>query len=527
MSVTTSGPGETHRSLPRERWGVIATCSLATSAVYLQPPLWLFHQPPNSAFNFGWVEVNLLVSLTTLPWLGFVLLGGVLGDFYGRRRILLVGLVGLVAANLLLVITSALSWFIAMSLAAGAFGALVLPLSLSLLTLAFADDARAKTSALAVYLAVTTTAFFLSIVAVPILFALLDFRAVFVAPTLLALAAIPLVRRILTESRCTEDRHFDAVGHVAWVLVVLSVAYGLKLSSVAGQYISAILSASLVGCGLGLVMLFWRDRRWPGSVLEQSALPRRRLLALVACGIAMQFGLVGYATQVRGALIAGYSYTPLVGTLALAPLALGMLAMAVVGTRRLEGLRVRPMLAFGLVIAGIVSALTALTKATGVYPWLAVLLFVFGAAMITCNTAWTFSFLTAIDDRMIGVRTGISGALFELGSVAGGTVAGALLAAIGLAEAARRLRAQGAPSIELDAALSALNVLLDTATTDPTVLDSTVARQFMAAYQLVYIASYEQVLLIIAAVCMVVGAVVWFGLRARTESEDLTLVRER
>ncbi len=140
-----------------------------------------------------------------------------------------------------------------MSLAAGAFGALVLPLSLSLLTLAFADDARAKTSALAVYLAVTTMAFFLSIVAVPILFALLDFRAVFVAPTLLALAAIPLVRRILTESRCTEDRHFDAVGHVAWVLVVLSLAYGLKLSSVAGQYIPAILSASLVGCGLGLV----------------------------------------------------------------------------------------------------------------------------------------------------------------------------------------------------------------------------------------------------------------------------------
>jgi hypothetical protein len=241
----------------------------------------------------------------------------------------------------------------------------------------------------------------------------------------------------------------------------------------------------------------------------------------------MQFGLVGYATQVRGALIAGYGYSSLLGTLALAPLALGMLAMALVGTRRLEGLRVRPMLAFGLVVAGIVSALTALTQATGVYPWLAVLLFVFGAAMIACNTAWTFSFLTAIDDRMIGVRTGISGALFELGSVAGGTVAGALLAAIGLAEAARRLRAQGAPSVDLDAALSSLNVLLDAATTDPTVLDSTVARQLMAAYQLVYIASYEQVLLIIAAVCVTVGAAVWFGLRARTESEDLTLVRER
>ena len=103
------------------------------------------------------------------------------------------------------------------------------------------------------------------------------------------------------------------MGHVAWVLIVLSATYGLKLSTVAGQYILIVVSASLVGCVLGLVLLFWRDRRWSGSVLEQSALPRRRLSALVACGIAMQCGLVGYATQVRGALI-GQPYLTLFKT---------------------------------------------------------------------------------------------------------------------------------------------------------------------------------------------------------------------
>jgi len=105
-------------------------------------------------------------------------------------------------------------------------------------------------------------------------------------------------------------------------------------------------------------------------------------------------------------------------------------------------------------------------------------------------------------------------------------VTGALLAAIGLAEVGRRLRAQGAPSFELDAALSSLNVMLDAATTDPTALDSVVARQLMAAYRLVYIASYEQVLLIIAAVCVIAGAAFWFGHRTRSEAEDLTLVRQ-
>jgi MFS family permease len=514
-------------SLIRERWGVIATCTLATSAVYFQAPLWLFHQPPNRAFNLGWVEVNLLVSLTTLPGLAFVLLGGVLGELYGRRRVLLIGLGGLIAANLLMAITPALPWFLATSLVAGLFGALVLPLSLSLLTLAFADDARAKAAALAAFLAVTSTAFFLSMVTVPLAVAMLDFRAVFVAPTVLALIAIPLVRRHLVDSRCTDDRRFDAVGHAAWVLVLLSVTYGLKLWSVAGQYAPPVLSASLIGCALGIAVLVWRDRWVRGAALEPRAIPRRRLAALVACGMAMQFALVGYATQVRGVLIAGYGLSPLLGTVALAPLALGMLAMALAGTRRLEGRRVRPTLALGLAMAGVVAAVTAVTHAAGAYGWLAVLLFLFGMTFIACNTAWTFTFLSAIDDRMIGVRTGISGALFELGSLAGGTVAGALLATIGLAEAARRLRELGAPPAELEAAVASLNALLDAAATDPTAFESALALRLMAAYRQIYIASYEQVLLIIAAVCLMASAATWLALRDRAAAEELTLARER
>jgi hypothetical protein len=207
-------------------------------------------------------------------------------------------------------------------------------------------------------------------------------------------------------------------------------------------------------------------------------------------------------------------------------MAVGMLAMALVGTRRLEGVRVRLSLALGLAAAGVVSALTALTQATGVYPWLAVLLLAFGAAMIVCNTAWTFIFLTSIDDRMIGVRTGISSALFELGSVAGGTVAGGLLAVIGLTEGARWLREQGASPNDLDAALASLDLLLDAATTDSTALDSVAAQQLMSVYRVVYIASYEQVLFIIAAVCLIGSAAAWRSFRAKTEAEELTLVRE-
>jgi hypothetical protein len=61
---------------------------------------------------------------------------------------------------------------------------------------------------------------------------------------------------------------------------------------------------------------------------------------------------------------------------------------------------------------------------------------------------------------------------------------------------------------------------------DPSTLDPSVANQLVAGYHLSYIAAYDQVLLIIAAVCLIGSAVVWFALPTRTERGEIRLDAE-
>jgi hypothetical protein len=78
----------------------------------------------------------------------------------------------------------------------------------------------------------------------------------------------------------------------------------------------------------------------------------------------------------------------------------------------------------------------------------------------------------------------------------------------------------------MDQALAAMSVLLDPNTPDPAMLDPAVAGQLMVGYQLIYVATYERVLLIIAAVCLGGAAVAWFGLWARTKEDEVILTLE-
>ncbi|NTU78161.1 MAG: MFS transporter [Chloroflexales bacterium] len=161
----------------RRRWRVLLACCLASSAKNTEPPPWIYHPPATAAFNAGWATYGIWMSLVALGALAFLLVGGVLGDIFGRQRVLLIGLGGLIAANLLAVVAPTAPWFFASRFIAGAFGTLVLPLSLSVLYLAFADDVALRERAIAVYVLLTSAAFLISGLLGQLMGTLFDWRA--------------------------------------------------------------------------------------------------------------------------------------------------------------------------------------------------------------------------------------------------------------------------------------------------------------------------------------------------------------
>jgi MFS family permease len=495
----------------RRRW-VLAACCLANAATSISPPPWVFRPPGLQAFAGGWATYSLVMSALSLGALAFLLIGGVLGDIFGRRRVLLIGLGGLLVANLLTLVTRAIPWFVTMRLLAGAFGVLVLPLSLSNLFLAYADDAAARARAVTIYVLLTNTALLLSGFLGQLMYSQVGWRASFALPTLLTLAALVLARREVGESAVARERYVDVIGHAAWTLITLSLLYGLIAWVVDRTFSPVVRAASLVAIAIGVALLVWWERHNRETVIGQSRVKRRALVVLILFGLCLQFGFVGLATQVRSVLQAAFGYGNIWATAAMVPVLAGMFGGVVYAGRRLRGGGARPLMSGGLLVVAAVCALTALTGAAGSWPWRSVLLLAFGAAAVLASSAWTTMFLRALPADVVGVRTGINTSVVQVGASLGASLPAALLTRRGLAEYTQLLLAAGVPAERVDAALAALDHVLDPATPDAALVDPAVAAQLLAGHQLAYLVAFEQVLLVIALICLMGSLLAWFGL---------------
>lgn len=510
-----------------QRRRVLIACIVATCARNLEAPPWVYFPPDPSAFNQASNTFSSLTSMFSLTMLAFVLLGGVIGDLYGRRRILLVGLGGVVVANLLLLFSPATPWFVFTRVLAWGFGAMVLPLSLSNLYVAYAGLPEARARALAVYVLVTSTAFLLSGVIGLLTFAAFSWRVPILLPTALGIVAFVLVRQTIAESRVRVRHRFDVIGHSAWALVVLSGIGGAVAWRGIGTFARFGMLLSLAGLLAGIGLLFWWDRRTPDSIFARSQIKRRVLIVLILFGLAMQFGFVGYVLQVRNVLIQVYDYGSVLATIALAPLLVGMLLMTVYATRRLVAVEPKLLMASGILVGGAVCAITALTRVSGYYPSLALLLTAFGASMVLATITWTATFLTAVPEDVVGVRTGISSSVFQMGGIFGNIIPGALLVQLGVAAYDRLLESAGVPPERSAEALAALNSLLD-----PTVLElgmpPDIASRLIAGYEIAYLDAFGGVMLLLALVCAAGAALVWFGFaRLRAAGSTHGAVQER
>jgi MFS transporter, DHA2 family, multidrug resistance protein len=495
-----------------QRRKVLLTCILAACARNLEPPLWIYRTPVPDAFNQASNLFGLATGLFSLGLLAIVLTAGVLGDLVGRRRVLLIGLGGLVVAHLLLPLSSAAPWFIFTRVLSGAFGALVPPLALSILYLEYIGIPETRARAIAVYVLVTSTVFLLSGSIGYLTSLAFGWRIPTALPTGVGILAFVLTLRNTRDSRANLEHRFDAFGYTGWALIVLSTLGSLVAWQGTGHY--AAIGMGLAGFGLvaGIALLFWWDYSIPDeSSAQRVQIKRRILVVLILFGFAMQFGFVGFVTQVRQALIQVHGYGPVMATIALAPLIIGMGAMTLYATRRLVGAEPRLLMALGVLIGGAACGITAITRAVDFYPLLAALLLVFGASMVLATTTWTALFLTAVPDGVVGVRTGINSAVFQMGGILGSLVPAALLVQYGLATFERLLLSAGVVEEQIEDALAALNTLLDPAQQElgP---PAEIGARLLANYQIAYLDAYSRVLLIVMLVCLAGAALAWFGL---------------
>lgn len=226
-----------------------------------------------------------------------MLLGGALGDRFGRRRLFLLGVVWFAVASVLCGLAQDTGWLVAARFLQGAGGALLTPGSLSVLQSSFHPDDRGRAIGAWSGLAGVTTA--LGPFVGGWLIDALSWRWIFFINLPLAVAVILAALRWVPESR-DEDasrsggKRFDVAGALLGALGLAGVTYALIDAPVRGLRSLPVLLAVLVGVLGAVAFVLVERRRGEAAMLPTGLFSSRLFSALNLFTVVVYAALGGF-----------------------------------------------------------------------------------------------------------------------------------------------------------------------------------------------------------------------------------------
>ncbi|NUP34340.1 MAG: MFS transporter [Streptomycetaceae bacterium] len=308
-----------------------------------------------SGLDFTPAALSWVLNAYTLAFGGLLLLGGRLGDTYGRLRVFGYGMALFTAASLLGGLANSAELLIAARALQGAGAALAAPGVLALLTTRAPDEAS-RHRALALFSAVSIGGGTLGLMLGGVITQYVSWRWTLLVNVPLGLAVLLLARRFVAETPNRPAR-FDVVGAVAATGTAVAFVWALTGAPDRGWGDPRTIGGLAVGALLGIVLVV-AERRVAAPLMPPALLhDRRRVAGLTVTAlvfgsqIAVFFLVVQYVEQVLG-------FGPLAAGAAFLPMTLGIFAMSRITPRLVARVGQAP-----LMVAGTLGL-------TGSYVWL-------------------------------------------------------------------------------------------------------------------------------------------------------------
>ncbi|MGW5463340.1 MFS transporter [Streptomyces sp. NPDC003996] len=358
---------------------------------------------------------DLGASLAALQWTvnaymvtlaGLILLGGSLGDHYGRRKIFMLGVVWFAAASLLCGLALNAGMLIAARALQGIGGALLTPGSLAIIQSSFHRDDRSR--------AVGLWSGFGGIGAAvgPFLGGWLvvgpGWRWVFLLNVPLALLCVPVALRHVPESRDGgKHARFDVLGAALGALALALLTYAL-IEAKSGSLVVALTGLAGVAAAVAFVQV---ERHRPDPMLPPDIFSSRQFTAvnLVTLCVYAAFGGFFFLTALQLQVVSGYS--PLQAGTALLPTTALMLLFSARSGALADRTGPRLPLTVGpLLCAAAMLLMLRVGKGADYLTDVLPALLVMGAGMVTLVAPLTATVLASVDTARAGLASGINNA---------------------------------------------------------------------------------------------------------------------
>ena len=357
------------------------------------------------------------VNAYTLTFAVLLLTGAALGDRFGRRRLLAIGVSLFTVASAAAALAPTATTLVIARAAQGVGGAIVMPLTLTVISAAVPKEKR--TQALGVWGGVAGLAVALGPVVGGAIVDGISWQWIFWLNVPFGIVLVPLILRNLDESYGGVARKLDLKGLALASAGLFGMVWGVVRSQELGWTSGEVVFAIVAGAVGVTIFLFWE---WS---TEAPMLPLRlfanRTFALAnASTFLMYLGFFGVVFLMSQYLQYAHGYSPLGAGVRLLPWTLMPMLVAPIAGTLAARIGERPLLASGLTLIAVsifwfASVATADTSYATILPALVV-------GGVGCGLFWAPSasiVFASVAEAEEGVASGANNSIRELGGVFG------------------------------------------------------------------------------------------------------------
>ncbi|MEV5868117.1 MFS transporter [Streptomyces tendae] len=380
------------------------------------------------AVEFGASQSTVLwiINIYTLALAALLLPLGAVGDRLGRKPMLVAGLGVFGAANVVAGLAPSAEVMLAARVAGGAGAAMIMPVTLAVITSTFPEEQRGK--AIGVWTGVAGGGGILGMFLSALLVDVADWRLLFVLPVVLVVVALAMALKSVPNSREAPAHRFDTAGALVSTVAVTGLIFVLQEGPERGWTAPVTLTALAVGIGAAVAFVGWELHRREAALLDVR-LFRERGLAGGSITLLVVFGVqAGIAVVLFPYFQAVLGWSGLLSTVALMPMAVMMMVTSGLAPALAARVGSRPTMALGVALAGVGLALMALFVSDDGYLTILPGMLVMGIGMGLSMTPSTEAITGSLPRGKQGVASALNDVTREFGTALGVALLGALLA---------------------------------------------------------------------------------------------------